>query len=200
MYEGTFGWNPEWQPDPYDPQLARDLLAQAGYPDAFANPVVKYYVSPSFGVDLAQVMLGYWDAVGLQVEIEIIDSVEWWGMFFIRVDDPNDPGVGGIFPFVGGSTFDNIYHCANQYKTVGVHGTGWDPMADQLYDEAVKMLDDDLRKQKWTEFQEYVYDEMFVNCPFVILEVLFPISDKIGEITENQHLSLADAYAGMKHP
>ncbi len=200
MHEGTWGWNPAWQPDPYDPQLAMDLLAEAGYPDSFDDPVIKYFVSPGPGVDLAQVMQSYWAAVGLQVEIEIIDAVEWGGFFFIRQTDPNSPAVGGLFPWVFGSVFDNIYHCANMYKTVGVHSTGWDPQADALYNEAVAILDDDLRKQKWTEFQEYVYDNMFINCPYVITEALLPVGPNIGEITENQHLSLADAYAGMKHP
>jgi peptide/nickel transport system substrate-binding protein len=200
MHEATWGWNPDWEPDPYDPQLAMDLLEAAGYPDAFANPTIKYFVSPGPGVDLAQVMQGYWSAVGLDVQIEIIDAVEWGGYFFIRQTDPNSPAVGGIFPWNFGSVFDNIYHCANMYKSTGVHSTGWDPHADELYNEAVGTIDDDLRKARWTAFQEYVYDEMFVNCPFVIVDPLFLMSDKIGAITENQHLSLADSYAGMKHP
>ena len=200
MHEATWGWDPAWQPDAYDPALAASLLADAGYPGAFADPTIKYFVSPGPGVDLAQVMQGYWSAVGIDVQIEIIDAVEWGGFFFVRQTDPNSPAVGGIFPWNFGSVFDNIYHSANMYRNTGVHTTGFDPMATQLYDEAVAILDDDLRQAAWTAFQNYVYDEMFVNCPFVVVEAPFMMSDKVGEVSENQHLSVYDAFAGMKHP
>jgi hypothetical protein len=69
-----------------------------------------------------------------------------------------------------------------------------------MYNDATGTIDDDERKAKWTAFQEYVYDNMFINCPFVVNEVLWPVSEKIGEITDNAHLSLADAFAYFKHP
>ena len=144
-------------------------------------------------------MQAYWAEVGIDVQLEIIDAVEWGGLFFVRNEDPASPNVGAIFPWTFGSVFDNIYHSANMYKSTGVHTTGFDPKADELYDEAVGTLDDNLRKQRWTAFQNYVYDNMFVNCPFVITTPKWLLSDKLGEITGNQHLSLADAYAYIKH-
>jgi len=33
--EGYFGWSPDLEVDPYDPEAARELMAEAGYPDGF---------------------------------------------------------------------------------------------------------------------------------------------------------------------
>ncbi len=200
MHEGTWGWNPDWEPDPYDPEKAKQLLAEAGYPDAFDTPTIKYFVSPGPGVDLAQIMQAYWANVGIDVQLEVIDAMEWGGLFFVRNEDPESPNVGGIFPWTFGSVFDNIYHCANMYTSQGVHTTGWLPEVDDMYDDAVGTIDDDERKAKWTAFQEYVYDNMFINCPFTVSTPLLLIGENLGEITGNAHLSLADAYAYIEQP
>jgi len=200
MHEGTWGWDPAWQPDPYDPDLARSLLEEAGYPDAFSTPTIKYWVIPGPGVDLALVMQSYWADVGIDVQVEIVDIMEWSGLFFVRHDSSGDANVGGLFPWTFGSVFDNIYHSANMYTSNGVHSTGNIPEVDTLYNEAIWTLDAAERQVKWTAFQNYVYDEMFINCPFVVTEPLLLIGPKLGAVTTNAHLSLADAYAGIQHP
>lgn len=176
------------------------MLAEAGYPDAFDTPTIVYYTTPGLGVDMAQIMQGYWVEVGLDVKIEIIDGTQWTSMFFIRNTEPGAPNIGAIFPYFADSTFDNIYQSANMYTTTGVHSTGNDPEADRLYYEAIRTLDDDLRKQRWTDFQNYVYEEMFINCPILIVEPLSLIGPNLGEATTKTHLSLAEAYAGIQHP
>ncbi len=200
MHEGTWGWDPSWVADPYDPALAMQLLEEAGYPDAFDTPTIKYFVSPGPGVDLALIMQAYWAEVGIDVQVEVIDAVEWGGMFFVRNTEVGAPNVGGIFPWGFGSVFDNIYHCANMFTSVGVHSTGNDPMADELYAKATGEIDPVLAKQYWTEFQNYVYDEMFINCPFVVTQPLVLVGPNLGAVTTFAHLSLADAYAGIQLP
>lgn len=62
----------------YDPDRARALLAEAGYPDAFADPVVPIIVTnlpgnPEFPL-LSELVQGYWEAVGIQTELREMDQ------------------------------------------------------------------------------------------------------------------------------
>ncbi|MCR4393614.1 MAG: ABC transporter substrate-binding protein [Dehalococcoidales bacterium] len=199
MHPGSYGWDDALLPDPYDPAKAKALLAEAGYPGNFSDTKIKYYVSPGPGVDQAQLLKGYWDAVGIKVDIEIIDAVQWGGMFFVRNVAPNAPNVGNIFPWTFGSTPNSTYHCANMYTSNGVHSTGNDPKADELYKKATTELDFAKARQYWTEFQKYVRG-LYITVGIVQIEPLVLVGPGLGEFTSKTHISLADAYAGIQHP
>ena len=61
----------------YEPDRARELLAEAGYPDAFPNPVVPIVASvlagnPEFGA-MAELLQVYFEEVGIRTEIREMD-------------------------------------------------------------------------------------------------------------------------------
>lgn len=73
---GTEGYDPSWQPYPYDPARAKQLLAQAGYPNGgFA---VKFYNALYQGFPWMQrageAVAGYWNAVGVRAELQPVDA------------------------------------------------------------------------------------------------------------------------------
>ena len=95
LYEGRAEAVPSWLMDPrnegyvpglaerfegmygYDPDRARELLAEAGYPDAFARPVVPIIAStlagnPEFGA-MAELLQVYFEEIGLGTEIREMD-------------------------------------------------------------------------------------------------------------------------------
>jgi len=62
----------------FDPDRALALLAEAGYPQAFPDPVVPIIVTslpgnPEFPL-LSEMVQGYWEAVGIQTELRGIDQ------------------------------------------------------------------------------------------------------------------------------
>ncbi|HHX73713.1 MAG TPA: ABC transporter substrate-binding protein [Firmicutes bacterium] len=199
MHPGSYGWDPSWQADPYDPDKAKQLLEEAGYPHAFADPTIKYYVTEGPGVDQAQLLQGYWADVGIDVQLEIVDSVQWGGMFFVRNTEPDAPNVGNIFSWSFSSTPNSVYHSANMYTSNGVHSTGNDAKADELYFRATTERDFDKARQYWTEFREYV-ETLYYNVGIVMIEPNVLISDKLGEFTTFTNLFLYDTLAGIKHP
>ena len=198
MSESSWGWDPSWEPDPYDPELARRLLDEAGYPDAFSTPTIKYFIS-SNADDFALALQNYWAKVGIDVKMEVVDGMVWVGMFMVRQTDPNSPAIGGIFPFGWTSVFDNTYYCANMYTSTGVHTGGNDPVADKLYHEAITTINDAERKRLWTEFQNYA-KEMWVNIGIAWTEPYLLVGPNLGEFTTNTYRSLQAAYSGIQHP
>jgi peptide/nickel transport system substrate-binding protein len=198
MHPGAYGWDDTWQPEPYDLNKAKALLVEAGYPNAFADQKIKYYVSPGPGVDQAQLLQSYWTKAGIKVDIEIIDAVQWGGMFFVRNVAPTAPNVGNIFPWAFGSTPNATYHSANMYTSAGVHSTGNDPKADELYKKATTEIDFAKARQYWTEFRAYV-ETLYYNVGLVLTEPLMLYGPGVGSFGENTHMSLWDSYAGIKH-
>jgi peptide/nickel transport system substrate-binding protein len=61
----------------YAPERAKELLAEAGYPDAFPDPVIPIIATvlsgnPEFGT-MAELMQVYFEEIGLQTEIREMD-------------------------------------------------------------------------------------------------------------------------------
>ena len=88
---------------PYDPAKAKQLLAEAGFPDGFSSSMLNTQGRYLASVDIGQAIAGYLDKVGIHLQIEQKE----WGLFnsmFLSGQQPTTfyHGYGNTFADVDG--------------------------------------------------------------------------------------------------
>jgi peptide/nickel transport system substrate-binding protein len=73
--KGVAAYNPDVQTHEYNPTKAKQLLADAGYPNGFSTKII----APTAGVsaDAVVSIQGYLKAVGINAEINTVDAGQW---------------------------------------------------------------------------------------------------------------------------
>lgn len=194
----TWGFDSSFKPDPYDPAKAKQLLADAGYPGAFSPQTITLF-STAVAADLMQILQGYWQAVGVNVEIQVVDTPVYNKLVFVRATSPTDQQVGAIWPWVNTTFYNNVYHSANMFTSTGVHTTSNDTNADEMYKAAVTELDEAKAKKLWQDLMHYAYDKMWINVGLVNVPTYYVVGQNVGQFTGRINRSLWDGYVGIQH-
>jgi peptide/nickel transport system substrate-binding protein len=72
------GYVPDYDPRPYNPSMAKQLLKDAGYPNGLQTTLLV----TSTGTDAAAAIQGYLAAVGINVKIDVADMGRYFGQVF----------------------------------------------------------------------------------------------------------------------
>ena len=72
----VFGYAPQ-EPYAYDPELAKSLLTEAGFPDGFETSMIWNPGSGPQDRELALALISYWDAIGVRVENLEQERAQW---------------------------------------------------------------------------------------------------------------------------
>ncbi len=69
---GTYGYDPQFRPFPFDPERAKALLARAGYPGGKGLPIFQLWssVKPPDIEQEHEAIKRYWAGVGIQLELD----------------------------------------------------------------------------------------------------------------------------------
>ncbi len=156
---GIPGYDPELQPYPYDPEKAKQLLAEAGYADGFdlvlTSPNGRYLNDRL----VSEAIAGMWSEIGVRTTVQVMDWSPFVegvlgkthdAFFFLQIGVPLDASVR--INFHG-----------------GVQGAAWqgysNDEASEIIDKAVTVLDEAERNALYKRLGQIVYEE----CPWVFL-------------------------------
>jgi len=171
------GYDPDLKPYPYDPDKARSLLEQAGYPNGFkftlSGPSGRYFK----GKEILEAVGSQLEAIGLTVELNIME----WGAYvgeFIKRPTVFDAGMIGFGD--DGSALGNMDACVySKAESYGWFGYS-NPEFDALFDEAMAMFDPEERDLKVRQMRQILYDE----APFIYVtnpQIIWAVRDEVRD-------------------
>ena len=155
-----WGSDPNAKPYPYDPEKAKQLLAEAGYPNGFttkiwAMPVQRPYMPD--GERAAELIQADWAAVGVKAEIVTYE----WGEYLKRSRDGEHDAVllGWGYDFADpGQILVLGWTC--KAAEVGANRSRWcNPEFDKLVEEAQLVSDQAERTGLYLQAQKIFYEE-----------------------------------------
>jgi peptide/nickel transport system substrate-binding protein len=170
-------FNPQWKLYPYDPQKAKELLAQAGYPNGFSMELwtTRFPGAPELP-DVAEAAATMWKQIG--VNVKIVDSEfavlrskyttsAWTGTqgWTMRISaDPSFRLIDGLHtsPGVG----------------AGVVHAFEDPFIDESWKKYLKSIDLVERRQLLQQMANFIYDN-YASVPILWLSGLAGIDPKV---------------------
>jgi peptide/nickel transport system substrate-binding protein len=160
---GNLGYNDSLEPYPYDPDRARDLLAEAGYPDGFTIGMACPSDAYINFEQVCQAVGGFLAEVGIVPEggdIEFMESGRYWDL---EANKELPPLFGDSWSTTDGEALNRL---------TGALG-GWDasysawaePVIDDYLAQISTTVDPDARAALYSELQVYMYE----NPPFIYL-------------------------------
>ena len=155
-----YGEHGGWQ---YDPEKAKELVKEAGA----EGLEFELHIQPtSEFLKLAQIVKGYWDAIGLNCHIEQseVSAREAQGPWEAAIRNGNASEVTGILI---------IYE-----STFGSRVGNTDEKLDEMLIKLQQTYDTEERLQQIRDLQEYIYNIRY-TIPFAEVDSIFGVSDKI---------------------
>jgi peptide/nickel transport system substrate-binding protein len=156
-----FGFNPNLEPYPYDPERAMQLLTEAGFPNGFSTtldtPIGRYLQD----VEVSQAIAGMLGEVGVQVEVRQAEFNEYFDRWLAE-------DIEGLYFLGNGATTldaDGVMDGHFDSERRGLYYNS--PESDEMIHAALQEFDPARREALYHELMAYLHDQ----APWIFLYV-----------------------------
>ena len=168
-----FGYNDALAPYSYDPDRARELLAEAGYPEGFdigfACPSGAY---TNFQ-QVCEAVAAQLGEVGVNASLDIIESGAYWDL---EEDKQLPPLFGDSWSNSNPEGWDRLQGAMG--GQAASYSAWSDPVVDSLLVEILATPDDNARADLYRQLQQHMYNDP----PFIYLYVPFSFEAKSDRV------------------
>jgi peptide/nickel transport system substrate-binding protein len=162
-----FGFDASIKPYPYDPERAKKLLAEAGYPNGFEMTLNTYSGTITSMDQMADAVTGYLAKVGIKLKRRHIEDVGMW------TSSSKEGKLEGIQYYSWGSNsiFDaDAILYALTYSKEPLSYTK-DTALDQFLDEGRTQIDPKKRQEAYAKAQKLLHEKFYwipINVQYTI--------------------------------
>ena len=169
----TPGYDPNLKAYPYDPERAKRMLAQAGYPQGFD---VEFAVSPNLqgiakGMEVAEAIAGQLGRVGVRAKLNVQEAVAMFSLYAAKKFQMY------MFPWKSNPESGRHLETLLHSKTRGYYYQN--PDADRLIEAYFAALDPKKREQVGRELHAFLRED----APWIFLyqqQDLFGVRKSVG--------------------
>jgi len=168
LFPGIFGYDPSVKPYPYDPQKAKAMLAQAGYPNGFTFHTDVPIGGVPLAVDAAQAVAGDLAKVGVKMQIR---TVEWAAMLKNLFTPRSEGAAESMVIYIKTPNLDGDGIMSPTFPCNAVYPTGWNwadycnPQVDQLIQTEAISLNPKVRERELNLASRILHDD----APWIFL-------------------------------
>ncbi|MEX2356401.1 MAG: ABC transporter substrate-binding protein [Thermaerobacterales bacterium] len=148
----------------YNPDKARELLAEAGYPDGFKVPMwvpVGTYVSAQ---EISEAIAEMTRQVGIEFELEVMESAQW--LQLLRSHGPEDNTMQATYYGWGTHTAEAdyalrlVFHSGDNWAPACCNRNFYsNPEVDRLLQEGRVAISEDERRAAYERAQEIIWQD-----------------------------------------
>ncbi len=148
----TFGFNPQIKAREYNPAKAKQLLAEAGYPNGFKTSITTRSGKYLSDVDICNAVSGSLQEVGIRAEINVVEG----GVFskMIKAQDLGPIHIVGWYS-LGDADFATVWFTQESGRAFWKNDE-----FERLFVEARTTLDQDTRLKAYNRMMQIFHDEV----------------------------------------
>ncbi|WP_277679619.1 ABC transporter substrate-binding protein [Gracilibacillus dipsosauri] len=154
----------EQQPYEYDPEKAKKLLAEAGYPDGFTARVIWGKGSGPNILELQQTMASYWAEIGVEIEPDQLERAEWIEKL-VALDWDMDLQTNSVI------TGDADYTLGRLYVSEANRNGYKNEELDEILIAAKKTTDQAERKELYAQANKIIWEEAVGIFPIQLKQI-----------------------------